>query len=117
MILLSSAQADSNGFIAFKHDPANSVIERASARIQVDKLLDGTTYVKHHAISAGDRVIEIMSKRPYSREVTENINRLYRLNNRFLLSVLGEFFVGIISFLDTDKGFITFKFIPESKLR
>ena len=117
MIWLATVFGDPDGLIAFEEDIVDSRINAGTARIQQDKLLDGTSYVRSHGTEAGDRRLEIVSKKNHTREQAENFWRLFSLNTKFLLSAGGRFYLGILSELDTDNGLFRFTFIPEQQFR
>lgn len=115
MIFLSNVSGDINGFISFEESQANSNTETAEARVQVDKLLDGTTYVKLHGQSDGDRQLQISSKKTQPESVCDNVQRLFRLNTKFLLSTRHGFYLGVLKRISTNQGRVLFTFIPEQK--
>ena len=115
MIFLTTVFADSAGLVYFEESKANSNTNTLTARVQQDKLLDGTTYVKLHGHSEGDRGIEVESKRTQPEELCANLERLFRLDTKFLLSLRSGFYLGVISRLSTNQGRVIFTFIPEQR--
>ena len=114
MIFLAPVFADVNGLVKFQEN-GESEIEAAAMRVQTDKLLNGGTYVQFRGFSDGDRRIQIISNEAQSSSVCQNIWRLVRLSTKFLLSTRDGFYTGVIASLRTDKGIVSFTFIPEEK--
>lgn len=115
MIHIHTTVYDSQGYFSMEEDKRNSSFQKASARIQRDKLLDTTTYLKNHGYSEGDRTFTIISKNRLSRSQAALLWYLFKNHATVLLSCSEGFYSGSIASVDTDKGRAEFTFIPGTK--
>jgi hypothetical protein len=113
MIHIHTKIYDDQGYFRMEEDPKNSQYQLASARIQRDKLLDGSTYLKNHGYSEGDRTFKFISKRYLGRMKVDQLWYIFKNYTSVLLSCPEGFYSGSISALSTDKGKVEITFIPD----
>lgn len=115
MIHIQTVIADSQGYFATEESKTDSVFQKSTARVQRDKLLDGTTYLKKHAYSVGDRTFTIVSRHYLSKAEIAVIWNIHINHTKTLLSCVDGFFEGVIESVRTDQGKAEIVFIPEFK--
>lgn len=116
MIHIQTTIYDSEGgYFFMEENKSESVFQNSQARVQRDKLLDNTTYVKKHGYSVGDRTFTIISDKFLSKEKVEELWRIHTTHLDVFLSCHDGFFLGVIESIRTDRGKIEISFIPYEK--
>jgi len=115
MVHVQTTVYDSQGYFSMEENRAESILQKASVRLQRDKLLDGSTFLKNHGYAEGDRDFTFISKNTIENAQVAVLWYIVKNHAQVMLSCREGLYLGVIERLSTDRGKIEFKFVPDTK--
>ncbi len=104
-----------NYAITIEEDIADSDFSSPDARVQRDKLLDGTAFVAHYGVCHGDRTFTVYAA-TITEDHVETIRTMHETESEHFIGTPEGVFVGVLERFGWKRGRFSFRFLPRERV-